>query len=60
LLALIDGPNRPRYVAVTTEHGPFPDRGQAFLEAILARYHLVDTVQGVPIFRADDGLGRNR
>lgn len=59
LLDLIEGPNRPRYV-VGTEPAPYPDRGKAFWDAVLRHYHIVDIIHGVPILRADDGLGRGR
>ena len=60
LLDLIESSDRPRYIVGTKERAPYPDHGQAFWEAVIRHYHIVDHIRGVPIMREDDGLGRGR
>ncbi|MDQ3779482.1 MAG: glycosyltransferase family 39 protein [Chloroflexota bacterium] len=60
LVDLIESSDRPRYIVGTKERAPYPDRGQAFWDAVIRHYHIVDHIRGIPILREDDGLGRGR
>lgn len=56
LIAMIESPYRPVYIVGTRQRAPFPDRGQAFWNAVSENYHLESMVRGVPIFRANEPL----
>lgn len=53
LIAIIESPQRPMYIVGTRQRAPFPDRGQAFWEAVGRNYHFETEVRGVPIYRAN-------
>jgi 4-amino-4-deoxy-L-arabinose transferase-like glycosyltransferase len=56
LVTMVESPYRPVYIVGTRQRAPFPDRGQAFWNAVSEHYHLESMVRGVPIYRANDPL----
>jgi 4-amino-4-deoxy-L-arabinose transferase-like glycosyltransferase len=56
LVAMVESPYRPMYIVGTRQRAPFPDRGQAFWNAVSEHYHLESMVRGVPIYRANEPL----
>ncbi|MGI8484962.1 MAG: ArnT family glycosyltransferase [Thermomicrobiales bacterium] len=54
IIAIIQGPNRPKYIVSTLHPGPFADDGRMFWHEV-AKYYVVETtVEGVPVYRAKD------
>jgi hypothetical protein len=56
LVAMVQSPYRPVYIVGTRQRAPFPDRGQAFWNAVSEHYHLETMVRGVPIYRTNEPL----
>jgi hypothetical protein len=54
LVSILGSPGRPMYLIGTKQGAPYPDRGDAFWNAVSSFYHLETIVHGVPIFRANE------
>ncbi|HYI25943.1 MAG TPA: glycosyltransferase family 39 protein [Thermomicrobiales bacterium] len=51
LIAIIQGPDRPRYIVATRQPGPFADDSRAFWQEVGVYYEIVTTIDGVPIYQ---------
>ncbi len=51
LITIIQGDDRPEYIVSTLQPGPFADSSRAFWQEVGQLYEVVDTIQGVPIYR---------
>jgi 4-amino-4-deoxy-L-arabinose transferase-like glycosyltransferase len=54
LLALVESPDRPRYVVDMGQEPPWPDEGRAFWTAVAAHYRVETIIDGVTIYRAKE------
>jgi len=51
LISIIRSPDRPEYIVSTRQPGPFADDSRAFWQEVGQYYEVVDTIDGVPIYR---------
>jgi hypothetical protein len=56
LISIIRSPDRPEYIVSTRQPGPFADDSRAFWQEVGQYYQLVDTIDGVPIYRDKDKI----
>lgn len=55
LVAMAESPDRPEYVVDMGQKPPWPDGGLAFAEAVEKHYHVETVIDGVVIYRANEG-----
>ena len=51
LIAIIRGPDAPKYIVSTLHPGPFADDSRAFWQEVGQYYEVVVTIDGVPIYQ---------
>jgi len=59
LIEMVRSPSRPLYVVDLGQQAPFADGGAAFWRAVAENYHLETTIEGLPIYRADESDSRS-